>query len=582
MTSSLSIVFVKDGNVIGVPLPRRRFFIGSAEENDVVIGNNAPEIACLIEPEGGFYTIAAMSKTMVLVNGKKTRKCRITKNDIVTINDFTFTIDASATEPSPEIGYDGQAMANLLKFVTSVGKERNLAKLLKKMIATLVEITGGTEILIFKLDNNGCPQVFESNRGDNCPERFSDTIVRHVIESKSEVHIPSTLHDPEFGGSRSIADLKLTTVVCAPVIASDKCMGVIYIGSNNAGVSFSKTDLEVVKICAAVTGLLFNHIDFIAEQQQTIERLSITTSDDGIIATCSAMRTVLSSVNAIADTSVSVLLTGETGCGKSRIAELIHKKSVRAQMPFVVVNCSALHGELLESELFGHKRGSFTGAAAEHDGLFTVAHRGTIVLDEVGELELSLQAKLLRTLETGLIRPVGSSVEHKTEVRIICATNRDLAAMVKDKMFRADLYYRINQFAIHIPPLRERGEDTVLLAYELLNNFQMQYPDKKIRGIHPDTLSYIRNHAWEGNIRELSNMLHRSVLLATGDLIECGKTEEGYTTGQVDFETATRHYQKSIIERAVLAAQGNKEVAAKSIGLSRSTFYRYAAQLDIK
>jgi Nif-specific regulatory protein len=327
--------------------------------------------------------------------------------------------------------------------------------------------------------------------------------------------------------------------------------------------------------------MLINHIDYITEQQTTIDRFISTMTDDGIIATSPSMQKVLATVEAIAGADITVLLNGETGTGKNRIAELIHSRSQRSSKPFVIVNCSAVRGELLESELFGHKKGSFTGASNDHDGLFAAAGGGTLLLDEIGELELPLQAKLLRTLETGMIRPIGTTREICVNVRVLCATNRDLTLMVRENLFRADLYYRINQFPITVPPLRERGEDIELLAHLFFNRFKAAYPEKEVVAFHPDALHFIRTHRWPGNIRELSNTIHRAILMTDDRLIRFAPPETAELPA-TDFDTAIRRFQKNLLQKALLAANGNRETAAKNIGLSRSTFYRYLSQLNIQ
>jgi transcriptional regulator with GAF, ATPase, and Fis domain len=567
---------------VDYPLRQRIFLIGSAGDNDLVISGGAtPAVALKIEPfKSGYRCVAATMKSFLL-NGKRLKLTDVlTPGDAITLGKERFVFEAVPAGVSVRCTGSSWPPENFRQFIEDLGRERRLQPLLQKLLHILLEVTGGTDVFLFKLSSDGKPQVFESNGTGKAEDRFSDTIVQAVLDSKKGICIPNALADPAYQSSQSICDLKLRSVLCTPIMSAGNCVGLIYIGSHNPAVSFTPDDLECVSIYAAITGMLIHHIDFIVDQQSAIERVTGAVSNDGIIAASLPMQKVVAAVHAIAAAEITVLLEGETGTGKNRIAELIHRCSPRAAGPFVVVNCSALHGELLESELFGHTKGSFTGATGSHDGLFAAAQGGTLFLDEIGELEPSLQAKLLRTLESGNVRPVGSSREFPVDVRVVCATNRDLKMMVEERSFRADLFYRINQFLIVIPPLRERGEDTTLLAWLFLTRYKAEYPDRTIIDFHPETLRHIRSYSWPGNIRELSNAIHRAVLTSHGPLLQFDLPEVTASTA-TDFETASRQFQKKFLENAIQAAGGNKELAAQNAGLSRSTFYRYLAQYKI-
>lgn len=566
------------GNEIQEFILRGRLFcIGSAPDNDLVLSaKNIPPLAMKIEPFENGYRCSIVAGGAVRVNGKKIRSQGISHGDEITIGSERLVVRAGvAAEPSE---CREQMLDNLNRFIDTVGRERELRPLLKNLLGILLELTGGSESFLFTLEPDGSPRLFESSGSGSAAERFSDTIVQTVIDKKEGICIANALTDPVFMNANSIADLRLHSAICVPMLTAGKFVGVVYIGSGSASVSFSPKDLPAVTMYASIAAMLIHHVDFIADQQRTIERLSGGGAMDGIIAGCPVMLAVLRAVRSVAGSDISLLLEGETGTGKNRIAELVHALSRRSAAPFVIVNCSALHGELLESELFGHRKGSFTGATSDHCGLFAAADGGTILLDEIGELESSLQAKLLRTLETGLIRSIGSSNEQRVDVRVVCATNRNLSAMVQEGTFRADLFYRINQFSIIVPPLRQRGGDIELLALLLLDRLKQQYPDRVIRGLTPASLRYLHTHSWPGNIRELSNVLHRALLTASGPLISIAPEQEAPEIVD-DFDEATRQFQKRFIERAIEAAGGNKERAAKSVGLSRSTFYRYLSQL---
>jgi two-component system response regulator HydG len=235
----------------------------------------------------------------------------------------------------------------------------------------------------------------------------------------------------------------------------------------------------------------------------------------GVLGSSPRIREIFQLLEMVAPSEATVLLLGETGTGKELVAQAIHRNSPRAAGPFVVVNCATLPETLLESELFGHERGSFTGATVRKDGRFLVAHHGTVFLDEIGELTLPIQAKILRVLQAREFEPVGSNRTQKVDVRIITATNRDLEKMVREGRFRDDLYYRLNVFPLVLPPLRERLEDLPVLA----DFFLKRYGKKNRRGVitlAPEALQAFRRYSWPGNIRELENVIERGVIVCQG------------------------------------------------------------------
>jgi two-component system response regulator HydG len=241
------------------------------------------------------------------------------------------------------------------------------------------------------------------------------------------------------------------------------------------------------------------------------ERFSLA----GVVARSAAMQRVVSLVERVAPSSVPVLITGETGTGKGMVARAIHGASPRAERPFVAINCAALPEALLESELFGHHKGAFTGATADHPGLFAAAHGGTVLLDEIGEMSVALQAKLLRVIEAGSVRPVGATRERDVDVRVIAATHRDLRAAVVAGSFREDLLYRLDVVAIDVPPLRHRRDDIAPLVERFLAEALRRHPTSAAKSFAPGALRALLDHRWPGNVRELEHAVERGVLLAT-------------------------------------------------------------------
>lgn len=306
-----------------------------------------------------------------------------------------------------------------------------------------------------------------------------------------------------------------------------------------------------------------------------------------ILGDSPAMLELYDQMSRIADTETSVLITGESGTGKELVARLIHRRSRRAENPFVPVNCAALPDTLLESELFGHAKGAFTDARADRKGLFLQAEGGTLFLDEVGELPLAMQPKLLRALEDGSVRPVGGDQEIPFDVRILTATNRDLESAVEEGRFREDLYFRINVIQIQLPPLRARGTDSLILAQHFVRGLA-QRSQKAITGISENAAEKLLNYSWPGNVRELRNVIERAIALTRYEKLAVEDLPEkirDYRSSQVfiggsdpseliSMEEVERRYILHVLK----SVGGNKTMAARILGLDRRTLYRKLEQ----
>ena len=301
-----------------------------------------------------------------------------------------------------------------------------------------------------------------------------------------------------------------------------------------------------------------------------------------IIAKSQAMRDVISLVQRIAGSTASVLITGESGTGKELIARAIHYNSARSAGPFVGVNLAALPEGLIESELFGHKKGAFTDARSDKPGLFVEADGGTIFLDEIGELALPLQAKLLRALQEHEVRPLGATKNQRVDVRVVAATNKQLEAMLVDGSFREDLYYRLNVVHLPLPPLRSRPEDIVPLAEHVLGNLgAKQSPPKRMR-LSPEAQQLLLSYNWPGNVRELMNVLERGVALCQGELIADDdlpphvreRKPADFLGSAVARRMTLAELEREFIEAVLVDEAGNKTRAAQRLGLDRKTLYR--------
>ena len=304
--------------------------------------------------------------------------------------------------------------------------------------------------------------------------------------------------------------------------------------------------------------------------------------DDEIVGRSAAMRGALDVARKVARHPSTVLLTGESGTGKELVARLIHRSSPRAQEAFVAVNCGAIPESLLESELFGHAKGAFTGASHEKAGLFEEAHGGTLLLDEIGDLPVALQVKLLRALQEGEVRRVGANVSTQVDVRLITATNRDLAADVASGRFRGDLYYRINVVTIKLPPLRDRPQDIPELALHFLRRYNERL-GLGVESIAPAAMRQLADYAWPGNVRELENVIERALVLAQGSTIEPEHFAEfvraagpaSAPANGLSIKRETEQLERTLIQRALEQTKGNRTRAAQLLELShRALLYK--------
>jgi len=305
-----------------------------------------------------------------------------------------------------------------------------------------------------------------------------------------------------------------------------------------------------------------------------------------IITRNPAMEDVMAKARLVAESDASVFIHGESGTGKELVARAIHKASPRRDGAFVGINCGAIPEQLLESELFGHVRGSFTGATRDHKGLFQAANRGTLFLDEIGDMAVPLQVKLLRVLQERKVRPVGSTDAHDVDVRVISATHRNLEAEMAAGNFRDDLYYRLNVVALTLPPLSERREDIPLLAGHFLSHLAEKYR-KNVNGFAPEAMELLVSASWPGNVRQLYNVVEQSVALATTPIIPVSLAQQAFQNQQADFasfEEARRRFEREYLTQLLKITEGNVTQAARLAKRNRTEFYKLLGrhQLDPK
>jgi two-component system NtrC family response regulator len=339
-------------------------------------------------------------------------------------------------------------------------------------------------------------------------------------------------------------------------------------------------------IDAAVLGLLIDRAQKLYQLEEENRRSARVPSHsplEGLISASPEMSRVCRSIERLAPTAARVLLLGESGTGKELLARAVHNLSARAAQPFVAINCAAIPENLLESELFGHERGAFTGAVKQTIGRIETANRGTLFLDEIGDLPMPLQAKLLRFLQEHRIERIGGRTEIAVDVRVVSATHQDLTGLIRDGRFREDLYYRLSEVTVKIPPLRERQGDAVVVARRLLEQYKKEN-GRTLRGLAPDAVRALEAHTWPGNIRELQNRMKRAVIMAEGPILTAEDLDlvPPASEPSMSLKDARAEAERQALARALSRVDGNISQAARLLGVSRPTLYDLMRQHGIE
>ena len=505
---------------------------------------------------------------------------------------------AELGELSGRLERDPSGAAALYPLVRKIGKRGlDLARVLDGVAEACFELLPkATHASIVLADDAGGERfvpVLARARGSKQaePVATSRAVLRRVLRDRAAVLAADAA--VELGQTESILGAKIQSTVGAPLWDGDEVRGVIQV-DNRAGTGvFRERDLELLAVLASSVALAIENARLVQRLQVAEERLRGENQylrDRGerkftdIVGESEAMRSLLRQLEKVIDTRATVCIEGETGTGKELIASAIHHQGRRRDKLFVAVNCAALPENLLESELFGHKKGAFTGADHEKKGLFEIADGGTLFLDEIGEMSLPLQAKLLRVLQEGEVRPVGATAARAVDVRIICATNRPLEKEVEAGRFRQDLYYRLKVFPIRLPPLRERREDIPLLAEFFLRKYTREMK-KAVAGFSQEAMGQLQAYAWPGNIRELENETQRLVIqvdegvwVRPEDLAPQIRKVESLV-GRIAPKKGPLKDQMEEVERWLLTEAlrehgGNKTKTAEALGITREGLHK--------
>jgi len=415
--------------------------------------------------------------------------------------------------------------------------------------------------------------------------RLGEGITGSVVKTGRSIVVPDIWKDPRFlhkTGSRNGLQHKAIAFLSVPIKVEGKTIGALSADKEATGRTDFSADVWLLNIIATLIGQAVRLNRLVESDRRRLRDENLRLRQElkarfnlyNIVGSSNAMQQVYRLVEQVADSNATVLIRGESGTGKDLVAHAIHYASPRASMPFVKVNCTALPEGLLESELFGHEKGAFTGALQRKVGRFEMANGGTIFLDEIGDFPMHLQAKLLRVIQFKEFERVGGTESIRVDVRIIVATNKDLERQIEDGLFREDLYYRINVFPIYLPPLRERKDDIMLLADYFLERFAKEY-GKSISRISTPAIEMLTSYHWPGNVRELENCIHRAVLLCDGNVLRSEhlppslqmikKTQPVARSG---LKQIVENTERELIIDALKKSKGRQRQAARELGIT--------------
>ena len=482
-------------------------------------------------------------------------------------------------------------LAALMKISTSINSIRGLDNLLERLLELLFEVVPAQRgaILLTDQDSFETSLVFGLDRvlGKDASVTVSRTIVQQVLRDGVALLANDAASETTLA-SESLIAARTRSVMCVPLILFDRKLGVLYLDSTLVRDQFNRDHLQLVTAIAGIAAVAIENARQFEWLETENERLLADVNiEHNMVGESAAMQRVYHFISKVAPTDATVLISGESGTGKELAARAIHRNSKRAQKTFMAVNCAALTESLLESELFGHEKGSFTGALAQKKGRLEIADGGTVFLDEVGELTPPLQVKLLRVLQERQFERVGGTVTINVDLRVIAATNKNLEEAIEVGQFRQDLYYRLNVVSLEMPALRERRDDIMLLANYFADKYGTRC-NRKLKGFSTEARNCLIAYDWPGNVRELENTIERAIVLGTTEwilpedlpeaVLETKLTHGSMTT----YHAAVVQNKQQIIRRALEEAKQNHIEAARLLGLHPNYLQRLIRNLNVE
>ncbi len=573
-----------------VPLLRAITRIGGDESHDVVVSGAGRDVAHIVK-DGDHYVLSAADA--LVVNGKKEKQRTLQTGDKIELSGselrfYEGQAPLAAPPPVSDAKVAIEAYRRLNDFSAKLLQRYDIREVLGEVMDTVISMTGADKGFVVLLDDGGPHVAIARNiRQENIQDavtQLSDSVIAKVMKERRPLLIADAMASEEFKASESVVNLKLSSVMCVPLAEMGEMFGLVYVGSNRVLHQFSDESLSLLSVFASQASLLIQNAQRFRTLETEREQLRAALEQQrfgSIIGACDAMQEVFRKIRKVAPTDISVLITGDTGTGKELIAREVHQRSDREKAPFVVINCGAIPENLLESELFGHVRGAFTGAVQSKIGRFQQAHTGTLFLDEIGELPAPLQVKLLRALQEKIVTRVGDTKPEAVDIRVLAATNRDLEAGMKNGSFREDLFYRLNVVTIHLPPLHERGDDLLTVARYFLTLYAKEYGGK-VRGFSPQAVVAMRKYRWPGNIRQLENRIKKAIIMAERSYV----TPEDLDLKPEDLDPilpladAAEQFKQRYIQETLVRNGGNRTKTARDLGVDPRTIFRHLEKMD--
>jgi transcriptional regulator with GAF, ATPase, and Fis domain len=626
------------------PLRKAEFAVGST----LTIGSDLSNTICLVSPnvsarhcilsqqDGRCVLTDLESHSGTFVNGLPVKRRELSSGDHIAVGEsvFLYLAEGAASSRSSSVEIEtGSAeessvrqlrpedlvylhpqslaalplserlsrnLSTLLRISTAIGSFHDVDSLQWQLLGMIFDVIPAERGAILLVDPEsgeiGSHVAWDRVAGPDKPVSVSESILRRVLEE----HV--SLLDNTPGSSSSAASAEASSglpaasgsrhghsILCVPLQAGERTLGLLYLDSWDPATNFSEDDLQLLSAIAGLAAVAIENarqFELLGIENQQL-RAEVSLEHD-MVGRSTRMREVYQFIERVAPSEATVLIYGESGTGKELAARAIHKNSPRRSKPFVALNCAALTETLLESELFGHEKGSFTGAFAQKKGLLEVAEDGSVFLDEVGELSPVMQAKLLRVLQEREFVRVGGTRTIGLNARFLAATNRDLPKAVREGQFRTDLYHRLNVISLTLPPLRERAEDIAALA----EYFAARYAKKCkriIKGISDEGRQCLMQYDWPGNVRELENAMERAVVVGTSEWIlpedlpdALLDTSSGTEAGSAKYHDAVRSLKKNLILNALEQSNGSVTEAAKVLGVHANYLHRLISNLELR
>ena len=529
----------------------------------------------------------------------------IAKNTVLLRKDDAINFEQQPSSPDSEtLARSTRDLNALLKISLAVNSFRQRDAMLEHLLQLIFSVIPAESGVVLLAEHYGEADVgveeftpvcgWRRVRNTTTPAKISRTVAERVRNEGVAILSNDVTSDFDLDEAVSLSVRFVSALLAAPIIISDRVQGVIYLDSSEPSVEFDQDHLQLLRAIAGLAGVALENLRRVNRLEDENQRLRAEISiEHDMVGASQRMREVYLFISKVAPADATVLIRGESGTGKELAARAIHFNSQRAARPFVAINCAALTETLLESELFGHEKGAFTGATAQKKGKLEVAQGGTVFLDELGEMALTLQSKLLRVLQEREFERVGGVRPIKADIRLIAATNRNLEQAIKDGRFREDLYYRLNVICLNLPPLRERREDITALAHYFASKYS-QKCKRKVVGVSPEAMSCLMNYDWPGNVREFENAIERAVVLGSSEIIKVedlpevvieaspSRTSQAGNSAPQNFYDVVNEAKKRLIVDAFDRAQGSYTEAAKLLGMHPNHLHRLIRNLDMK